>query len=192
MKTMAMDLATAIYGRRAIRAYTAEAVSRDAIEQLVDAAVQAPSAMDLEPWTFAVIEGAARLKQFSDRAKKHFVPQPLPAAIEARLRAMLSDQNFNIFHDAPTLVVVCATSDDAQAAEDCCLAAQNLMLAAHAAGLGTCPIGFSRPWLRLPETKKELGIDARYVPVFPVVVGHPAEHPSAPGRRKPVIITSRA
>src|ERR1019366_10750989 len=99
--------------------------------------------------------------------------------------AMLADPGFNIFHDAPILVIVCATSDEPQAAEDCCLAAQNLMLAAHAAGLGTCPIGFSRPWLRLPETQKELGIDAGYMPIFPVVVGHPAEHPPAPGRRKP-------
>lgn len=191
MNTIAMDLTTAVYGRRAIRAYTVEPVSQETVERLIDAAIQAPSSMDLEPWSFAVIEGSARLKQFSDRAKEHFVPHALPQPLDARFRGMLADPNFNIFHDAPTLVVVCATSDDPQAAEDCCLAAQNLMLAAYAAGLGTCPIGFSRPWLRLPDTKRELGIDARYVPVFPVVLGHPAEHPSAPGRRKPVVITSR-
>ena len=187
-----MDTTTAIYRRRAIRAYTAEPVAPEAIEQLIDAAVQAPSSMDLEPWAFAVVEGAARLKAFSDRAKATFVAHIAPQTLETRIHAMLANPDFNIFHDAPALIVVCGTSDDPQAAEDCCLAAQNLMLAAHAAGLGTCPIGFSRPWLRLPETKSELGIGARYLPVFPVVVGHPAERPPAPGRRKPPIVRSPA
>jgi nitroreductase len=185
-----MDVAAAIYGRRAVRAFTSEPVRATAIQQLIDAAVQAPSSMDSEPWAFIVVEGAGTLQQLSNRAKEHFIPNAPPAFITPRIRSTLADPTFNIFHDAPTLIVVCATTADPQAAEDCSLAAQNLMLAAHAAGLATCPIGFSRPWLRLPETKEELKIDPRYVPAFPVVVGHPAEHPSSPGRRQPIIIKS--
>jgi nitroreductase len=187
-----MDLKTAVYGRRAIRAYTTELVAQETIAQLIEAAIQAPSSMDLEPWAFAIVEGAARLKEFSERAKAAFLTHTAPQPLEARMHEMLADPDFNIFHDASTLVVVCAPSDEPQAAEDCCLAAQTLMLAAHAAGLGTCPIGFSRPWLRLPETKSELGIAAAYVPIFPVVVGHPAEQPAAPGRKSPLIIRSLA
>lgn len=190
MKTMTIDLMKAIYERRAIRAFTSEPVTAAEIDQLIEAAIQAPSSMGLEPWAFVVIEGVARLRQYSDWAKHHFAATNLSEAGASRIRAMLSDPNYNIFHDAPTLIVICATNDDAQSAEDCCLAAQNLMLAAQGAGLGTCPIGFSRPWLRLAGTKEELRILPRYVPVFPVVVGHPAEHPAPHGRRKPIVIRS--
>lgn len=188
MQVITVDLITAIYGRRAIRAFTSEPVGAADVDRLIEAAIQAPSSMGLEPWAFVVIDGADKLKQFSQRAKAHFAPQGLSDAGASRIRGMLADPNFNIFHDAPTLIVVCATNEDPQSAEDCCLAAQNLMLAAHGAGLGTCPIGFSRPWLRLPETKEELRIPPRYVPVFPLVVGRPAEHPLSHGRRKPVVI----
>lgn len=188
MQTGTIDLSSAIYGRRAIRAFTTEPIAPAEVEHLIGAAIQAPSSMGLEPWAFVVVEGAERLKKFSERAKGHFAPHGVPAAAAAHFRTMLTDPNFNIFHDAPMLIVVCATNDDPQSAEDCCLAAQNLMLAAYGMGLGTCPIGFSRPWLRLPETKRELGIDPGYLPVFPVVVGHPAENPGPHGRRHAVVV----
>lgn len=190
MQLATIDLTATIYGRRAIRAFTPEPVAPAEVDRLIDAAIQAPSSMGLEPWAFVVIDGAQRLESYSDRAKQYYEMQGLSANAPARVRSTLRDPAFNIFHGAPTLVVVCATTEDAQAAEDCCLAAQNLMLAAYGAGLGTCPIGFARPWLRLPETKAELRITPRYVPVFPVVVGHPAERPESHGRRKPVIIRS--
>lgn len=144
--------------------------------------------MGLEPWAFVVIEGAAKLREFSISAKRYYAPKGLSESSSSRVRAMLTDPAFNIFHDAPALVVICATDDLEQSVEDCNLAAQNLMLAAHGAGLGTCPIGFSRPWLRLAETKQALRIPGYYVPVFPVVVGHPAESPASHGRRRPIII----
>lgn len=182
----AIDVMDAIYARRAVRAYTAQPVSRTDVDCLIEAAVQAPSSMDFEPWAFVVIEGAERLKTYSDRAKSHFVP-PAGASAE-RMRGMLADPHFNIFHDAPTLIVLCATDALEQSVEDCSLAAQNLMLAAYAFGLATCPIGFSRPWLRLPETKAELGIAANFVPAFPLVLGHPAAIAKGPGRKAPVVV----
>ena len=181
-----MDLMTAIRSRRATRAYTDEPVSRAVVQRLIEAAVQAPSAMNLQPWAFVVFEGAPRLKDFSDDAKRvllgagqlDFAPQ---------VRTMLDDPGFNIFYGAPVLIVVCATSGQSQAAEDCSLAAENLMLAAHEAGLATCPIGFARPWLNLPETKKKIGIPEGYHPVFNVVLGHPSGATENHGRRPPVI-----
>jgi nitroreductase family protein len=78
-------------------------------------------------------------------------------------RDQLSKPGFDIFYGAPLLIVIAATSDARQSAEDCCLAAQNLMLAAHGMGLGTCCIGFARPWLNLAETKVEIRIPTAYV-----------------------------
>jgi nitroreductase len=101
---------------------------------------------------------------------------------------MLAEPTFNIFYGASCLIVVCARPPVQQSMEDCCLAAQNLLLAAHAQGLGTCWIGFARPWLELAETRTELAIPADCLPVAPIIVGFPATLPSPVERRKPIVI----
>jgi nitroreductase len=182
-----VDVVQAIGGRRAVRAYTGEALDHATVERLIHSAVQAPSAMDLEPWAFVVFEGCERLRDFSEQAKRVLLRSPEESA-SPKIRAMLSDPAFNIFYGAPVLVVICATSARSQAAEDCCLAAQNLMLAAHAEGVATCPIGLARPWLNLPETRLALGIPPNWNPVFPVILGRAGEHPASPGRRAPLLM----
>jgi len=181
-----MDVLSAIRGRRAVRSYTDETVDRRMIERLLDAAVEAPSAMGLEPWAFVVLEDRDRLARFSDDVKKELSRRGEEPSRE--LADMLRDPSFNVFYGAPVLVIVCATSPKGQAAEDCCLAAQNFMLAAHAEGLATCPIGPARGWLGLPETKRRLGIPGEYVPVFPVVLGHPGQRPASHGRLAPAVL----
>ena len=182
-----MDVMTAIFERRAIRAYTSDPVERPRIDALIEAAIQAPSARDLEPWAFAVFEGRDRLRAFAEEVREFLLASPA-ALGSADLRAKWSDPAFDVFYGAPVLVVICATSGESQAAEDCCLAAQNLMLAARAAGLGSCPIGLARPWLARPSTKEKLGIPAGHVPVFPVILGRPAEHPERRPRRPPSVL----
>lgn len=52
--------------------------------------------------------------------------------------------DFKVFWEAPALVLICGRSGNAEMALDCCRAGQNLMLAAHAMGLGTCWVGAHR------------------------------------------------
>ncbi|HET9793920.1 MAG TPA: nitroreductase [Thermoanaerobaculia bacterium] len=182
-----MDVMTAIFERRAIRAFTADPVTRSRIESLIEASVQAPSARDLEPWAFVVFEGRDRLKRMAEEVREFLLASPAAQA-SPELRARFSDPGFDVFYGAPVLVVICATSGESQAAEDCCLAAQNFMLAARAAGLGTCPIGLARPWLSQPSTKEKLGIPAGQVPVFPLVLGRPDEQPGRRPRRPAAIV----
>jgi nitroreductase len=85
------------------------------------------------------------------------------------------------------LIVICATEPDPMAQQDCCLAAENLMLAAHGRAAGTCWIGFAEPWLNQPEGKAALKIPVEHAPVAPIIIGYPrGEHP-APPRREPRI-----
>lgn len=182
-----MELMEAIYKRRAVRSYTDRPVDRETIRMLLRAAVQAPSAVNVQPWAFAVIQDRALLRQYSDRARAYFL-QMLRTDIPAPLHSLVSDAEFNIFYDAGTLILFCATSGEAAAAEDCCLAAQNLMLAACDQGLGTCPIGFARPWLQQPQVKAELGIPVDYAPITPFILGYPAETPPQPPRQEPQIL----
>jgi nitroreductase len=87
------------------------------------------------------------------------------------------------------LIVIYAKPARFEPIEDCCMAGQNLLLAAHAMGLGTCPVGFARPWFNEPEIKLELGIPANYTAVLPIVVGWPAGPTIAPPRAAPEIIS---
>ena len=122
-----MEVLEGIYGRRAIRDYLAEPVSRTTMRELIEAAVQAPSAMNERPWRFTVVTDKNLLSSISIRAKT-FALQ----GADSRLRQMLADPNFDIFYNAPALIVISAARNSRWAVEDCTLAAENLMIAAHA------------------------------------------------------------
>ena len=89
---------------------------------------------------------------------------------------------------AVPLIVICARPDAHNGEEDCSLAAQNLMLAACSMGLGTCHIGFARPWLNQDRIKRSLDIPDDYVPVFPVVAGYPSGETPPVQRLAPEIL----
>lgn len=182
-----MELLEAIYKRRAVRSYSEQHVDRATIQNLLNAAVQAPSAINNQPWAFAVVQDRALLKSCSERALAYFM-KTMDATMPPGLQTIVADPSFNMFYDAGTLIIVCATSDEQNDAEDCCLAAQNLMLAACEQGLGTCPIGFARPWLNLPEVKAELGIPAGYSPIMPIIVGYPTAVPPPVSRKAPEVL----
>lgn len=182
-----MELMDAIYHRRAIRDYTPAAVDTATIRMLIEASTQAPSAMNLQPWSFVVVTSRDRLSRISEEAKAYLLKRLPDFPVLSRYRDRFADRSFNIFYNAPALVVVCATAADTQAAEDCALAAQNLMLAAHGHGLGTCCIGFARPWLNMPAAKAALGIPLTHAPIVPIIVGWPKETVSGHPRRPPDI-----
>lgn len=184
-----MELMEAIYHRRAVRNYTEQPVAKAAVMELLWAAIQAPSAVNQQPWAFAVIRGRKRLDEYSERAKRYLLAT-LPQSLALHRRAdMLTNPDYNVFHHAGTLVVIYAKPAQYDPAEDCCLAAQNLMLAAHGLGLGTCPIGFARSWLNQEEIKRELGIPPNYTAVMPVVVGWPAGRTEPVPRQEPEIVS---
>ncbi len=183
-----MDILQAIQHRRAVRRYTDVPVHPAIIRDLLRAATQAPSAMNQQPWAFAVVCGRERLAGYSARAKVHLLTL-LPHLLELHQRAdQLDSASYNVFHHAGTLVVIYAKPASYHPADDCFLAAQNFMLAAHGQGLGTCPIGFARSWLNLPEIKAELGIPPACTCVMPLVVGWPAEQPAPTPREEPDIV----
>jgi len=187
-----MDIVEAIRDRRAVRDYLDRPVERSAVEDLINAAIQAPSAMNLQPWAFAVMLGRTRIEECGRRAKswllENFQHTPFARTAEsARMRQILEDKERLLFYNAPALVMVLAKSSDFQPVEDCCLAAQNLMLAARGEGLGTCWIGFARPWLNLPATKRELGLPERFEIVAPLLLGYPKQWPDPHGRIAPEV-----
>jgi nitroreductase len=154
---------------------------------LVDAAVQAPSAMNDQPWRFSVVTDPALLERMSTAAKKHLLgclhvlPKP------DHFRDLFSDPQLHLFHRAPALIVISADSDNPWVSEDCALAAENLMLAAAEMRLGSCWVGFAQAWLNAPGGREMLNIPLNHRVVAPIVIGLPKATPPAVPRRAPDI-----
>ena len=182
-----MDLKEAIYSRRATREFTAEPVEEKILRELIDAAVQAPSAVNQQPWSFRVVRDKALLGNISREAKAHVLRSTPLGLVSHHFDQILNDQSFDIFYHAPVLIVICSVAEMPWAVEDCALAAENLMLAARAAGLGTCWIGFAQGFLGTPEGKAALKIPPAYKPVAPIIVGHPKLAPAPVPRKEPEI-----
>lgn len=185
--TGTMDLNEAITGRRSVREYTAQPVDEPTIRRLIDAAVRAPNAVNQQPYTFTVVREQNVLDRVSRDAKSHMLATMDANPHADHFRVRLSDPNFHIFYHAPVLILISGVAQGPWIVEDCALSAENLMLAAYAAGLGTCWIGFAQGYLNTSDGKQELGLPAACVPVAPIIVGHPKAAPPPVPRNAPKI-----
>lgn len=179
-----MDVREAIFGRRAVREFKTEPVEDATLRGLIDAAVQAPSAVNQQPWLFTVVRNKDLLTRISAEAKAHVLKTSPAALASHHFLDILNDPEFDIFYGAPALIIISAAAGP-WAVENCALAAENLMLTAHAAGLGTCWIGFAQGWLATPDGKSAVKLPDTHIPVAPIIVGHPA--PPAVTRKPPRI-----
>ena len=91
-----MDFARVVKHRRSVRDYTDQRVSKEAVNDLLDVAVHAPSALNEQPWAFAVIQDPELLKAYSARAKSLVLNSPQVEAKRADLQAMLAAPEFNV------------------------------------------------------------------------------------------------
>ena len=189
-----------IYGRRSVRSYARTPLDASTIRALLDAAVQAPTAVHEQPWLFVVVEARQVLAYISDPVKARLSPEAPAArgdaageaaAVHGAFRERLEDPAFDLFYEAPALVVICARHPNPFVIADCWLAAENLMLAATALGLGSCCIGAATRALNSPEIKTLLSMPADVHAIAPIVVGIPAGTVAPVPRREPEIISWR-
>lgn len=183
-----MDAIEAIHTRRSVRAYRPDPVPRALIEELLWAAVQAPSppASGDEPWSLCVVEGVERIAGYGARATDYARAHHPPG----RPWGWTERPGFKVFWDAPALVLISARAGNAETPYDCCRAGQNLMIAAHARGLGSCWVGAPLPWLRSPGVAAELGVPAGFDPIVAMTLGYRAETPAGNPRPRPRIVWS--
>ncbi|MBI5830781.1 MAG: nitroreductase [Armatimonadetes bacterium] len=186
-----MELKQALYGRRSVRAYSPEPVDRAVIAELIDAAIQAPSGMNRQPWAFGVVCDRQALADLDAKAKAHLLSILTDDSPMAGYRSRLEQDDFHLFYGAPALVVIYTKPNGVTANVDTCLAAQNLMLAAYERGLGSCWIGFSMFYLGTPAAAAELGIPEGYAPAASIILGRPATDVPPVPRETPEILFDR-
>lgn len=186
-----MSLYEAILARRSVRSYTTKPLEKGIISSLLEAAIRAPTAMHGEPWAFVIIEDKQLLRNLSDQAKPMLLRMMHHQHQQAfKLFELPGNQNFNIFYNAGTLILICGNTKIYSSEADCWLATENLILAACAMGLGSCIIGCALPILNLAETKIKLGIPHEFTVVAPIVIGYPDDTPTPTSRKHPRILSS--
>ena len=185
-----------IRGRRSVRKFRPEPVPLDVLRRIVEAGTWAPSAGNRQSWEFTVVTSGGVKAEMAAIVRQCW--QAVLDGAEARIVAEeIQDysRNFDWFAAAPALIVVSAKRPEAfltqlldAAAPDvagtktsAAMAAENLMLAAHALGLGACCL--TGPLAAQDELRKRLGLGSRQALVCVVALGYPAEQPAAPARK---------
>lgn len=186
-----LSVMDAIHSRRSVRNYLPDKLDPRVLRSLLDAAVQAPTAMHEEPWGFVVIEDVRLLDRLAASARQWAELKAQGASSrEARMVVDLLEQpGFSIFHNARTLVVIYSRFAGPFVVADCWLAAENFLLAACSKGLGTCIIGLIVPVLNTPEWRAELKVPAGATAIAPIVIGMPAAVTPPVSRQPPVILS---
>ena len=193
-----MDLPTAIEERKSVRAFRSQSVPKEVIEEILRLATHAPSAINLQPWEFYVIMGEEK-ERLSRRLIKSYrekqiscgpnTVKPLPKTFGKRgfktLQGMnpffdemkvSSDRFINegscSFYGAPVAVLIFHDDSFSKAAfVDIGIVLGYFVLAAHASGLGTCPIGLINAYEE--EIKELLNVPENKKLVVGIALGHP-------------------
>jgi nitroreductase len=178
----------AIRKRRSIRSYEAKPVPRDLLNAVIEAANEAPSAMNSQPWRFVVVEDRA--------AKKKLLAAALPQARKVTeqvkdvdperyemIKKRYAELPDPVYYSAPAIVFVIGTGR--YAAHSCPLACENMMLAAHALGLGSCWVGFGAMAAAEPEIKALLELKDEEAVFGPILLGYPKGEAQRPPKKEP-------
>ena len=179
-----MELDECLKGRRSVRAYLDEPVSKKQIEAVLEAGIWAPTAHHREPWKFIVIEDKKRIKYVSDETKL-MVKQVMPEFADH-----FSTEDDLICYDAPALILVCTEKNpewENLNLIDCVLATENMFLKAYELGLGTCYMGFVCLLSRKPEGLKKIGVSENLSMLVSFVLGHPKAKQGQGKRNKPTV-----
>ncbi len=176
--------------RRSVRSYESKPVPHDILVQLIEAANQAPSGMNTQPWRFVVVENPDLKQKLVDIA----VPNSLkylegfkesnPALFEAIVKryAELPDP---VYYSAPAIIFVIGCGS--YAGDSCPMACYALMLAAHSFGIGSCWVKLGSLVTDNPEIVQALGMKEDECIYGPILLGYPKASPAAPPKKVPAI-----
>ncbi|MCM8795397.1 MAG: nitroreductase family protein [Candidatus Omnitrophica bacterium] len=144
-----MEVNTAIKIRRSIREYQDKPISKEILEQLIDAARFAPTARNIQPWEFVIITKEETLKKLAE----------------------LADNGRFIAQAKACIAIFC--QDTKYYLEDGCAATQNILLMAVSLGLGSCWVaGDKKPYCL--AVANLLGVPAELKLVSLIALGYPA------------------
>ncbi|MEM4700374.1 MAG: nitroreductase family protein [Candidatus Nezhaarchaeales archaeon] len=162
-----MDVVEAIKTRRSVRSYLASTISDHELEGLLELATWAPSAGNLQPWEFVVVRDEGVKEKLAAEALHQWWIAEAPVVVVACANERRSSSVYGA--RGRSLYCICDVS----------AAVENLLLAAHARGLGSCWVGAFND----EGVARLLGLPSGVRPIAILPIGKPAERPSPPPRR---------
>jgi nitroreductase len=171
-----------IIERRSIRGYQDQKVPRDLLELLVKAGKYAPTAANSQVWHFTVIQNMDIINRITETLKAASFHPSVPGYFKEKV----TKPEYTVNYGAPVFIIISGDPARATAINDCSLAAGNIMLAAHALGLGSCWINQPGVVCDVPDFRAlltELGVPENYRVYACVCVGYPAHTISIPPER---------
>lgn len=191
------DVFETILHRRAIRRFSTKQIEENELEQILNAGMYAPSAGGRQGVIFAVCQNREVNERLGKIKRANARPQmATKTSFVSREQPSIADdiKITNAFYDAPTVITMFAPKDFLFSKEDCALAAENIMLAADAFGIGSCYIGqgweaFADPYGQ--EILKQWNIPTDRYAVMQLLLGYPREgdkHPTPKPRKDGRII----
>ena len=186
------DIFETIMHRRSIRRFEPKQVEENALQQIIQAGLYAPSAGGRQGVIFAVCQDREVNERLGKSKRSHSHPRMATKAsfVSREQPSIADDPNLtNAFYDAPTVITFFAPKDFLFSKEDCALAAENMMLAADALGIGSCYIGqgwtaFHDPYGQ--EILRQWNIPIDHYAVMQLLLGYPREgdkHPASKPRK---------
>lgn len=163
---MENEVLKSIKNRRSTRKYKEEQISEEELQALLDAGIQAPSAVNAQPWYFTVVQNKEMINHMSDKSKEVMLKSDNENIVN------IGKNVVNIFYNAPTLIIVSGKKEVSSYSVDCSAAIENMLIAAESIGLGTAWVGLSRFFFTLSDEIKKLKLPDGYEPFYTVAVGY--------------------
>jgi len=184
-----MDYSELLAKRRSVRDYEERDVPLDILIEIINECCLAPSSSNNQPWRFIIINNKDVIRRLSDESKRNLLDdiERNPGPAKRKYEPALRDERFNVFYNAPCLVLIVGPKELQSIQVDCALAASYLMFSACARGLATCWIGLGRH-IRDRELLDLIGMLDTDMIIAPVIIGYGKEIPDVPERMGPEIL----
>lgn len=193
-----------ILKRRSIRVYKKKQVPEFMVRRILEAGRFAPSAGNIRPWKFIVIRDADLIRELTETTVKtcklfkrmldyrwtNSIWRRLFAKINIRLQpndlhpvpfgavSLIADGRLSLYHGASTVILIIKDVRGVGTPDlDCGIAGQNMVLAAHSLGLGTCWVSFAKLAFKQKKWRKRFNISYPYEFVSSIAVGWPVGNP---------------
>ncbi len=184
-----MEFSRLLKDRRSIRDYRDEVPPLELVNEIIQDTCLAPTASNGQPCSFIIIRDRDFIKALSDESKKNLL-----AAIESDPKSPLKvyqetlrDPDFNVFYNAPCLVVFAGPRRLHTLDVDCALTVAYFMFSAASRGLGTCWVALGAN-IRDKALLEKMGLRDDLRIAAPVILGYPVEIPPASERHPPEIL----
>jgi nitroreductase len=177
------DVIKAIKERRTIRKYKAKQIEHDELKTILEAGLYAPSGTNQQSWYFTVVQNQEMIHELDCETKEVFKQSK-----DELLKKVGNNENFKPSYGAPTIIIVSGQNGNHHMKEDCGAATQNMLLAAHSIGIGTCwnaalTVGFEGA--KSESLRSKLQIPEGYTPIYGISLGYADSKPlNAPQRKE--------